>query len=79
MLTRQFVVERIHEEAIDQRLHQAKGQMQQKIIGATDMIQTRNQAYCPRTNDMTRKIDCKISSPSNFVLRGEGPGSTVKI
>jgi len=32
-----------------------------------------------KANGMTRKIDCKISSPSKFVLREEGPGSTVKI
>ena len=35
-------VERLHEEAIEQRLHQAKGLMQQKIIGSTDTTQTRN-------------------------------------
>ena len=54
-------VERIHEEAIDQRLHQAKGLMQQKIIGATDTTQTRGQVCCSRWNDMTRKIDVSLA------------------
>ena len=40
LITTNFV-ERLHEEAIEQRLHQAKGLMQQKIIGATDTTQTR--------------------------------------
>ena len=37
-------VERLHEEAIEQRLHQAKGLMKQKIIGTTNMTPIRNQA-----------------------------------
>ena len=52
--------------------------MKQKVIGTMGTTQTRNQACCPRTNDITRKIACKISSPSKFVLREEGPGSTVR-
>ena len=48
MMITTFVVEGIHEEAIDQRLHQAKGLMQQKIIGATDTTQTRGQVCCSR-------------------------------
>ena len=47
MITTNFV-ERLHEEAIEQRLHQAKGLMQQKIIGATDTTQTRGQVCCSR-------------------------------
>ena len=46
MMIMTHFVERIHEEAIEQRPHQAKGLMQQKIIGATDTTQTRNQAHC---------------------------------
>ena len=41
-------VERLHEEAIEQRLHQATGLMQRKIIGTTDTTPTRNQACCSR-------------------------------
>ena len=52
--------------------------MKPKVIGTMGTTQTRNQACCSRTNEMTRKIDCKISSPSKFVLREEGPGSTVR-
>ena len=37
-------VERLHKEAIKQRLHQAKGLMKRKIIGSTDTTQTRKQA-----------------------------------
>ena len=37
-------VERLHEEAIEQRLHQAKGLMKQKIIGTTNTTPIRNQA-----------------------------------
>ena len=48
MMITTIVVERLHGEAIQQRLHQAKGLMQQKIIGATDTTQTRNQACCLR-------------------------------
>ena len=59
--SRHFFVEGIHEEAIDQRLHQAKGLMQQKIIGATDTTQTRGQVCCSRWNDMTRKIDVSLA------------------
>ena len=47
MITTNFV-ERLHGEAIEQRLHQAKGLMQQKIIGATDTTQTRGQVCCSR-------------------------------
>ena len=47
MITTHFV-ERLHKEAIEQRLHQAKGQMHQKTIGATDTIQTRGQVCCSR-------------------------------
>ena len=47
MITTNFV-ERLHEEAIEQRLHQAKGLMQQKIIGTTDTTPIRNQACCSR-------------------------------
>ena len=47
MITTNFV-ERLHEEAIEQRLHQSKGLMQQKIIGATDTTQTRGQVCCSR-------------------------------
>ena len=50
-----------------------------KVIGTMGTTQTRNQACCSRTNDMTRKIDYKISSSSKIVLREEEPGSTVKI
>ena len=72
-------VMRFHEDVIDRRWHQVKGMMKRKVIGTMGMTQTRNQACFSRTNDMTRKIDCNISSPSKFVLREEGPGSTVKI
>ena len=41
-------VGRPHKEAIEQRLHQAKGLMQQKIIGATDITQTWGQVCCSR-------------------------------
>jgi hypothetical protein len=47
MITTNFV-ERLHEEAIEQRLHQAKGLMQRKIIGTTDTTQTWNQVCCSR-------------------------------
>ena len=47
MITINFV-ERLHEEVIEQRLHQVKGLMQQKIIGATDTTQTRGQVCCSR-------------------------------
>ena len=41
-------VERLHEEAIEQQLHQATGLMQRKIIGTTDTTPTHNQACCSR-------------------------------
>ena len=47
MITTNFV-ERLHEEAIEQQLHQAKGLMQRKIIGTTHMTPIRNQACCSR-------------------------------
>ena len=37
-------VERLHEEAIEQRLRQTKGLLQRKIIGSTDTTPTRNHA-----------------------------------
>ena len=49
-------VERLHEEAIEQRLHQAKGLLQRKIIGSTDTTPTQDQACCLRWNDKTRKL-----------------------
>ena len=51
------LVERLHEEANKQKLHQGKGLMQRKIIGTTDTIETRIQVCCSRRNDMTTKID----------------------
>lgn len=47
MITTNFV-ERLHEEAIEQRLHRAKGLMQGKITGTTDTTQTRNQVCYSR-------------------------------
>ena len=41
-------VERLHEEAIEQQLHQATGLMQRKIIGTTDTTSTRNQGCYSR-------------------------------
>ena len=35
-------VERLHEESIEHRLHQATRPMQRNIIGTTDMTPTRN-------------------------------------
>ena len=52
--------------------------MQQKIIGATDMTQTRIQARCFKAKLYEEEDRRKISSLSKFV-RSEGPGSTVKI
>ena len=54
-------VERLHEEAIEQRLHQATGLMQRKIIGTTDTKPIRNQDCCSRRTDMTRKIDVTLA------------------
>ena len=48
MMITTFCCRGVHEEAIDQRLHQAKGLMQQKIIRATDTTQTRGQVCCSR-------------------------------
>jgi hypothetical protein len=42
------LVERLYEDAIEQRRHQAKGMMKQKVIGTTKSTQARNQACCPR-------------------------------
>ena len=54
-------VERLHEEVIEQRLHQVKGLMQHKIIGTMDTTPTRHQACCVRRNDKTRKIDVSLA------------------
>ena len=43
MITTNFV-ERLHGEAIEQRLHQAKGLMQRKIIGTTSKMQGQDQS-----------------------------------
>ena len=43
-----FFDERLHEEAIAQRLHPATGLMQREIIGTTDTTPTRIQACCLR-------------------------------
>ena len=66
MITTNFV-ERLHEEAIEQRLHQAKGLMQQKIIGATDTTQTRGKfvVEVKRYDEENRR---KLSSSSKVVL-----------
>ena len=50
-------VERFHEDIINQRRHQVKGMMKQKVIGTRGTTQTLNRACCSRRNDMTRKID----------------------
>ena len=39
MITTNFV-ERLHEDAFEQRLHPAKGLMQREIIGSTETTQT---------------------------------------
>ena len=44
MMITTIFVKRLHGEAIEQRLHQAKGLMQWKIIGTTYTTQTRNQS-----------------------------------
>ena len=66
MMIRTNFVEWLHEEVIEQRLHQAKGLMQQKIIGTMDMTSTQHQACCLRRNDMTRKIDIRLAHCQNL-------------
>ena len=41
-------VERLYEDAIEERRHQAIGRMKRKAIGTTDTTQARNQACCSR-------------------------------
>ena len=53
--------------------------MKRKVIGTTGTSQTRNQACCTRRNDKTRKVDVSLAHRRKFVLREEGPGSTVNI
>ena len=38
------IVERFHEEAIEQRRHQEKAMVKRRVIGTTDTTHTRNQA-----------------------------------
>ena len=54
-------VERFHEDVINQRRHQVKGMMKQKVIGTMGMTQTRNQACCSRQNDKTGKSDVSLA------------------
>ena len=68
MITTSFV-KRLHEEAIEQRLHQAKGLMQQKIIGATDTTQTRGQFLLFEVKRYEEESRRKLSSSSKVVLR----------
>ena len=75
---RDTIVERFHEDIIDQRWHQVKGMMKRKVIGTRGTTQTQNQACCSRQNDMTRKIAVGLAHRRKL-FREEGPGSTVKI
>ena len=59
MITTHFV-ERFHEDVINQRRHQVKGMMKEKVIGTTVTTQTRNQACCSRRNDMPMRIDVRL-------------------
>ena len=45
MITTNFV-ERLHEDAFEQRQHQIKGMMKRKVIGTMGTTSTRNQARC---------------------------------
>ena len=55
------ILSRYYEEAIEQRPHQAKGMVKQKLIGTTDATQARNQACCLRWNDKMSKIDVSLA------------------
>ena len=77
VITTNFV-ERLYEDAIEERRHQATGRMKRKAIGTTDTTQTRNQACCSRRNDKIKEIDVSLARRRKL-LREEGPGSTVKI
>ena len=66
MFTANFV-KRLHKEAMGQRLHQAKGLMQRKIIGSASTKPTRDQACCSRWK-IRRGNRRKLSSSSKVVL-----------
>ena len=59
-------VERLHEEAIEQRWHQVKGMMKRKVIGTMGTTQTWNQVCCSRRNDTTRKTDVRLAHRRNL-------------
>ena len=71
MITTNFV-ERLHEDAIARRRHQAKGMVKQKAIITVDKMSSQNLELSLKTNNMMVKVRCKLRALSRLCPEDEG-------
>ena len=71
MITTNFV-ERLHEDAIARRRHQAKGMVKQKAIITVDKMSSKNLELSLKTNNMMVKVRCKLRALSGLCPKDEG-------
>ena len=72
MMTMTNFVERLHEDAIARRRHQAKGMVNQKTIITIDKMPSQNSELSLKTNNMMAKVQCKLTTLSGLCPEDEG-------
>ena len=65
-------IERFQEDVIDQRRHHTKGMVKQKVTITIDKMPSQNSELSLKTNNMMRKVRCKLRALSGLCPEDEG-------